>query len=68
LHDPILNPASPSVLCLPKADYQKETTIRELSRNIKILSNIKDKTEQENLMQKSGELIASILFSAKISS
>jgi hypothetical protein len=25
------------------------------------LSNIKDKTKQENLMQKSGELIASIL-------
>ena len=35
--------------------------IRELSRNIKTLSNIKDKTKQENLMQKSGELIASIL-------
>ena len=34
--------------------------IRELSRNIKTLSNIKDKTEQENLMQRSGELIASI--------
>ena len=35
--------------------------IRELSRNIKTLSNIKDKTKQENLIQKSGELIASIL-------
>jgi len=35
--------------------------IRELSRNIKTLSNIKDKTEQQKLMQKSGELIASIL-------
>ena len=35
--------------------------IRGLSRNIKTLSNIKDKTKQENLMQKSGELIASIL-------
>ena len=34
--------------------------IRELSRNIKTLSNIKDKTEQQNLMQRSGELIASI--------
>ncbi len=34
--------------------------IRELSRNITILSNIKDKTEQQNLMQRSGELIASI--------
>jgi hypothetical protein len=34
--------------------------IRELSRNIKTLSNIKDKAEQQNLMQRSGELIASI--------
>ncbi len=34
--------------------------IRELSRNIKTLSNIKDKTEQENLMQKSGEIIAEL--------
>jgi len=35
--------------------------IRELSRNIKALSNIKDKKEQDNLMQKSGEIIAEIL-------
>ena len=35
--------------------------IRDLSRNIKTLSNIKDKTEQQNLMQKSGEIIAEIL-------
>ena len=35
--------------------------IRELSRNIKTLSNIKDKTEQQNLMQKSGEIIAELL-------
>ena len=35
--------------------------IRELSRNIKTLSNIKDKAEQKPLMQKSGEIIAEIL-------
>ena len=35
--------------------------MRGLSRNIKTLSNIKDKTEQQNLMQKSGEIIAEIL-------
>ena len=31
--------------------------IRELSRNVKELSTIQDKQEQQNLMQKSGELI-----------
>ena len=35
--------------------------IRELSRNVKELSTIQDKQEQQNLMQKSGELIAEIL-------
>lgn len=35
--------------------------IRELSRNIKTLSGEKDKTRQEGLMQKSGEIIAEIL-------
>ncbi|MDQ1264752.1 MAG: hypothetical protein QG559_1753 [Campylobacterota bacterium] len=35
--------------------------IKELSRNIKELSTVKDKKEQENIMQKSGELIAEIL-------
>ncbi len=35
--------------------------IRELSRNVKTLSNIKDKKKQQNLMQKSGELIAELL-------
>ena len=34
--------------------------IRELSHNIKTLSNIKDKTEQQNLMQKSGVIIAEL--------
>jgi hypothetical protein len=35
--------------------------IRELSRNIKILSDVKDKSEHQSLMQKSGEIIAEIL-------
>jgi len=35
--------------------------IRELSRNIKTLSTVEDKREQQNLMQKSGEIIVEIL-------
>ena len=35
--------------------------MRKLSRNIKTLSNIKDKREQKALMRKSGEIIAEIL-------
>ena len=35
--------------------------IRELSRNIKELSVIQDKSDQKSLMQKSGKLIAEIL-------
>ena len=35
--------------------------IRELSRNIKTLSDITDKTQQKNLMQKSGEIITELL-------
>jgi len=35
--------------------------IRELSRNVKELSLVKDETEQKTLMQKSGEIIADIL-------
>jgi hypothetical protein len=35
--------------------------IRELSRNVKELSTIQDKTNQKTLMQRSGELIAEIL-------
>ena len=34
--------------------------IRELSRNIKALSTVQDKSDQESLMRKSGELIAGI--------
>jgi len=35
--------------------------MRRLSRNIKTLSNVKDKPEQQALMHKSGEIIAEIL-------
>jgi len=35
--------------------------IRELARNVKELSGIKDEKDQKNLMQRSGELIAEIL-------
>jgi len=35
--------------------------IRELSRNVKELSTVKDKNKQKSLMQKSGEIIADIL-------
>jgi hypothetical protein len=35
--------------------------IRELSRNVKELSTVEDKQEQQALMQKSGEIIADIL-------
>ncbi len=34
---------------------------RELSRNVKELSTVQDKQKQQNLMQKSGEIIADIL-------
>lgn len=37
------------------------TKIRELSRSVKELSTIQDKTQQKALMQRSGELIAEIL-------
>ena len=35
--------------------------MRKLTRNIKTLSNVKDKREQQALMKKSGEMIAEIL-------
>ena len=51
---------SPQAVQATLAIIETFSKIRELSRNITILSNIKDKTEQQNLMQRSGELIASI--------
>ncbi|RKY05992.1 MAG: ORF6N domain-containing protein [Planctomycetota bacterium] len=35
--------------------------IKRLSRTVKALSNVKDKSEQKTLMQKSGEIMAEIL-------
>ncbi|MCD4695266.1 MAG: ORF6N domain-containing protein [Bacteroidales bacterium] len=35
--------------------------MRKLTRNIKTLSNVKDKSEQQALMQKSGEMITELL-------
>ena len=37
------------------------TKIRELSRSVKELSTLQDKSQQKALMQRSGELIAEIL-------
>jgi hypothetical protein len=51
---------SPQAVQATLAIIETFSKIRELSRNITILSNIEDKTEQQNLMQRSGELIASI--------
>ena len=47
---------SPQAVQATLAIIETFSKIRELSRNIKTLSNIKDKTEQQNLMQKSGEI------------
>ena len=52
---------SPQAVQATLAIIETFAKIRELSRNIKTLSNIKDKSEQQNLMQKSGELIAELL-------
>ena len=51
---------SPQAVQATLAIIETFSKIRELSRNIKSLSNIKDKTEQQNLMQKSGEIIAEL--------
>jgi hypothetical protein len=52
---------SPQAVQATLAIIEAFSRIRELSRNIKTLSNIKDKTEQQNLMKKSGEIIAELL-------
>lgn len=52
---------SPQAVQATLAIIETFSKIRELSRNIKTLSNIKDKTEQQNLMRKSGEIIAELL-------
>ena len=52
---------SPQAVQETLAIIETFSKIRGLSRNIKTLSNIKDKEEQKTLMQKSGEIIAEIL-------
>ena len=52
---------SPQAVQATLAIIETFSKIRELSRNIKTLSDITDKTKQKNLMQKSGEIIAELL-------
>ena len=52
---------SPQAVRATLAIIETFSKIRELSRNIKTLSSVKDESEQKNLMQKSGEIIAEIL-------
>jgi len=52
---------SPQAVQATMAIIETFSKIRELSRNINTLSTIKDKTEKQNLMQKSGEIIAELL-------
>ena len=52
---------SPQAVQTTFAIIETFAKIRELSRNIKTLSNVQDKSEQQSLMRKSGEIIAEIL-------
>jgi len=52
---------SPQAVQTTIAIIETFSKIRELARNIKTLSDVKDKGKQQNLMQKSGEIIAEIL-------
>jgi len=52
---------SPRAVQTTIAIIETFSKIRELSRNIKTLSNVKDKGKQQSLMQKSGKIIAEIL-------
>ena len=52
---------SPRAVQTTLAIIETFSKLRELTRNIKRLSGIKDKDEQKGLMQKSGEIIAEIL-------
>jgi hypothetical protein len=51
---------SPQAVRATLAIIETFSKIRELSRNIKTLSTVEDKKEQQNLMRKSGEIIAEI--------
>ena len=52
---------SPRAVQATLAIIETFSKMRRLSRNIKTLSNVKDKREQQALMRKSGEMIAEIL-------
>jgi len=52
---------SPQAVQATLAIIETFSKMRRLSRNMKVLSNIKDKHEQKALMRKSGEIIAEIL-------
>ena len=52
---------SPAAAQTTIAIIEAFSKIRELSRNIKELTTVKDKNHQQSLMQKSGEIIANIL-------
>lgn len=52
---------SPQAVQATIAIIETFSKIRELSRNIKTLSNVKDKSEQQDLMKKSGGIITELL-------
>ena len=52
---------SPQAVQATLAIIETFSKIRELSRNVKTLSEIKDKGDQKKLMRKSGEMIAELL-------
>jgi len=52
---------SPQAVQATLAIIETFSKMRRLSRNIKTLSNVKDKREQQALMRKSGEMIAELL-------
>jgi hypothetical protein len=52
---------SPRAVQATLAIIETFTKIRELSRTIKTLSEVKDEGKQKDLMQKSGEIISEIL-------
>ncbi len=52
---------SPQAVQATLAIIEIFSKMRKLTRNIKTLSNVKDKHEQQSLMQKSGEIITELL-------
>ena len=52
---------SPQAVQATLAIIETFSKMRKLTRNIKTLSNVKDKREQQALMRKSGEIIAELL-------